>query len=90
MFKIFILFALRGLLNILIKFKNIIILLLNIEFIIFSLFILLLIYLSQKGTIILSIYYLIFSVCEGVIGLSLLIYIRRCYGRDYVFGFSFI
>nr|YP_009127090.1 NADH dehydrogenase subunit 4L [Acerella muscorum]AHL42971.1 NADH dehydrogenase subunit 4L [Acerella muscorum] len=35
-------------------------------------------------------FYLIFSVCESVLGISMLIFMVRSFGSDYLYNFSFI
>nr|WPV76949.1 NADH dehydrogenase subunit 4L [Phlebotomus sichuanensis] len=64
--------------------KHLLSMLLSLEFIVLSLFIFLLMYLSffyYEGYF--SLIFLIFCVCEGVLGLSLLILLVRSHGNDY-------
>nr|UXW64260.1 NADH dehydrogenase subunit 4L [Corynis sp.] len=58
--------------------------LLNFEFLILMLFFFLIIYLNYYGLeLYFSLIFLVFSVCEGVLGLSILILMVRFYGNDY-------
>lgn len=69
--------------------KHLLIMLLMLEFIILNLFMLIVVYLRIIG---LDYYYLILffviSVCEGVLGLSLLVYMIRFLGNDYFYIFN--
>nr|APT41549.1 NADH dehydrogenase subunit 4L [Sciopemyia fluviatilis] len=64
--------------------KHLLSMLLSLEFIVLSLFIFLLMFLSvfsYEGYF--SMVFLTFCVCEGVLGLSLLIMLVRSHGNDY-------
>nr|YP_010547227.1 NADH dehydrogenase subunit 4L [Odontocimbex svenhedini]UYK52166.1 NADH dehydrogenase subunit 4L [Odontocimbex svenhedini] len=58
--------------------------LLSLEFIVMSLFFLIIIYLNlNEMEMFFSMIFLTFSVCEGVLGLSILILMIRLNGNDY-------
>nr|YP_010528171.1 NADH dehydrogenase subunit 4L [Pseudoclavellaria amerinae]UXW64325.1 NADH dehydrogenase subunit 4L [Pseudoclavellaria amerinae] len=58
--------------------------LLSLEFIVIILFYLMIIYLNLYGMeLYFSMFFLTFSVCEGVLGLSILILMIRFNGNDY-------
>lgn len=64
--------------------KHLLSILLSLEFIVLSLFLLLFIYLSYLNyESYFSIIFLTFSVCEGALGLSILVSIIRTHGNDY-------
>lgn len=69
--------------------KHLLSILLSLEFIVLSLFLLLFIYLSiisYEGFF--SIIFLTFRVCEGALGLSILVSIIRSHGNDYFQSFN--
>nr|AZL93525.1 NADH dehydrogenase subunit 4L [Xyela sp. ZJUH_2016036] len=71
------------------KRKHLLITLLSLEFIVLSLFLFLFMYLSfffYEGFF--SMIFLTFSVCEGALGLSVLISLIRTHGNDYFQSFS--
>jgi len=63
--------------------KHFIILLLSLEYVSLGVFILLTLG-PRFNTIYFPILFLIFVVCEGVVGLSLLVSLRRAHGRDMI------
>nr|DAC76853.1 TPA_asm: NADH dehydrogenase subunit 4L [Pseudomyrmex veneficus] len=63
-------------------YKYMLIVLLMIELIVLNLSLLLGIYLSTLGMEFYMIYYLVFSLCESVLGMSILIMVVRFYGSD--------
>lgn len=66
------------------KHKHLLIVLLRLEFIVLRLFFLLVVYLSYiEYDIYILIIFLLFSVCEGALGLSILVSIIRTHGNDY-------
>nr|YP_009695383.1 NADH dehydrogenase subunit 4L [Curtos bilineatus]QEJ81613.1 NADH dehydrogenase subunit 4L [Curtos bilineatus] len=83
-FSIFIFMYLVGLLIFCIKCNHLLLMLLSLEFIVLSLFfgllvvIIILMYESYFLMVFLS-----FSVCEGSLGLSILVSMVRSYGNDY-------
>nr|UYA96515.1 NADH dehydrogenase subunit 4L [Janus sp. 1 GYN-2022d] len=73
------------------KRKHLLITLLSLEFIVLSLFLFLFMYLSiffYEGFF--SMIFLTFSVCEGALGLSVLISLIRTHGNDYFQSFSIL
>lgn len=71
--------------------KHLLITLLSLEYIILSLFILLFIYLILNIIeIYLLIVFLVFNVCEGALGLSILVAIIRTHGNNYFQSFNLI
>nr|YP_010132038.1 NADH dehydrogenase subunit 4L [Periscepsia handlirschi]QQD89772.1 NADH dehydrogenase subunit 4L [Periscepsia handlirschi] len=64
--------------------KHLLSMLLSLEYIVLSLFLLLLIYLNLiEFESFFSMMFLIFSVCEGALGISILVSMIRTYGNDY-------
>lgn len=73
------------------KRKHLLCTLLRLEFIVLILFLLLLIYLNILNyEVYFRIFFLSFCVCEGVLGLSILVSIVRTHGNDYFQSFSFL
>nr|UOU85379.1 NADH dehydrogenase subunit 4L [Rhamphomyia physoprocta] len=69
--------------------KHLLSMLLSLEFIVLSLFLLLFIYLSFLNyEMFFSMVFLTFSVCEGALGLSILVSMIRTHGNDYFQSFS--
>nr|YP_010726227.1 NADH dehydrogenase subunit 4L [Augomonoctenus smithi]WDY84676.1 NADH dehydrogenase subunit 4L [Augomonoctenus smithi] len=63
---------------------HLLMILLMLEFIILLLYFLIILYLNMyMFELYFIMFFMIFSVCEGVLGLSLLIYMIRFYGNDY-------
>nr|AYR05337.1 NADH dehydrogenase subunit 4L [Coleoptera sp. ACP-2013] len=66
------------------KRKHLLLMLLSLEFIVLSLYMLIFCYLSLFDfEYFFSLMFLVFSVCEGVLGLSLLVFMIRSHGNDY-------
>lgn len=66
------------------KRKHLLLMLLRLEFIVLSLYILIFFYLSLYDfEYFFCLIFLTFSVCEGVLGLSLLVSLIRTHGNDY-------
>nr|YP_010621041.1 NADH dehydrogenase subunit 4L [Periplaneta svenhedini]WAX39424.1 NADH dehydrogenase subunit 4L [Periplaneta svenhedini] len=64
--------------------KHLLITLLSLEFIVLVLFLMLYIYLNSFNyELFFSMVFLTFSVCEGALGLSILVSMIRSYGNDY-------
>nr|YP_010621015.1 NADH dehydrogenase subunit 4L [Periplaneta japonica]WAX39398.1 NADH dehydrogenase subunit 4L [Periplaneta japonica] len=64
--------------------KHLLIVLLSLEFIVLILFLMLYIYLNGFNyELFFSMVFLTFSVCEGVLGLSILVSMIRSFGNDY-------
>lgn len=71
--------------------KHLLVILLSLEYIVLRLFILIYLYLRLLDfQYFLLIIYLIISVCEGVLGLAILVTIVRIYGNDYFQRFNII
>nr|QUQ05870.1 NADH dehydrogenase subunit 4L [Coleophora therinella] len=73
------------------KHKHLLIILLSLEFIVLSIFFLLLIYLNfMDNDLYMLMVFLVFSVCEGALGLSILVSLIRTHGNDYFQSFNFL
>nr|YP_009185979.1 NADH dehydrogenase subunit 4L [Sepedophilus bipunctatus]ALO70930.1 NADH deshydrogenase subunit 4L [Sepedophilus bipunctatus] len=73
-----------GLVTFCMKRKHFLLMLLSLEFIVLSLYFNLMIYLSMYFyDFFFSMIFLTFSVCEGALGLAILISMVRSYGNDY-------
>nr|AGC22292.1 NADH dehydrogenase subunit 4L [Trachytettix bufo] len=67
--------------------KHFLLLLLGLEYMVLGVFFCLYIYLNSCGhSVSFLIVFLVFSVCEGALGLSLLVSMIRSFGNDYVFS----
>lgn len=88
---IFILIFVVGNLIFISKHKHLLIVLLRLEFIVLRIFFFLLIYLRfiDYDMYILMVF-LVFSVCEGALGLSILVSIIRTHGNDYFQRFNLL
>nr|AZL93112.1 NADH dehydrogenase subunit 4L [Aulacus sinensis] len=71
------------------NFKNhFLLMLISLEFLVLSLFLLMNLYLNYLNfDFIILIYYLGLIVCESVLGLSMIVMIMRIYGNDYLNSF---
>nr|YP_009050436.1 NADH dehydrogenase subunit 4L [Potanthus flavus]AIC37431.1 NADH dehydrogenase subunit 4L [Potanthus flavus] len=66
------------------KRKHLLIMLLSLEFIILSIYMMMMIYLSLiEFDMYMLMVFLVFSVCEGALGISILVSMIRTYGNDY-------
>lgn len=73
------------------KHKHLLIVLLSLEFIVLRIFFLIIIIFSYINyDIYILIVFLVFSVCEGALGLSILISIIRTHGNDYFQSFRIL
>lgn len=80
-----------GVLSFVYSWKHLLRILLSLEFIVLRLFFILIFYLNFNSyELYFSIYFLSFSVCEGVLGLSILVSIIRTHGNDYFLNFSLL
>nr|QIC20368.1 NADH dehydrogenase subunit 4L [Oreogeton sp. DY-2020] len=71
--------------------KHLLSMLLSLEFIVLSLFFMLFIYLNYLNyESFFSMMFLTFSVCEGALGLSILVSLIRTHGNDYFQSFSIL
>nr|WIM51122.1 NADH dehydrogenase subunit 4L [Papilio bootes janaka] len=73
------------------KHKHLLIVLLSLEFIVLSLFFLLIVYLNYiEFDMYMLMIFLLFSVCEGALGLSILVSMIRTHGNDYFQSFNML
>nr|AII02256.1 NADH dehydrogenase subunit 4L [Endrosis sarcitrella] len=73
------------------KHKHLLIVLLSLEFIVLSIFFLLLLMLSfVEYDMYMLMVFLVFSVCEGALGLSILVSMIRTHGNDYFQSFNLL
>nr|UJG45263.1 NADH dehydrogenase subunit 4L [Leuctra hippopus] len=71
------------------KRKHLLLTLLSLEFIVLGLFLVLFIYLNALNyELFFSMVFLTFTVCEGALGLSILVSMIRTHGNDYFQTFS--
>nr|YP_011003828.1 NADH dehydrogenase subunit 4L [Phymateus saxosus]WPS66399.1 NADH dehydrogenase subunit 4L [Phymateus saxosus] len=71
------------------KRKHLLVVLLSLEYIVLSLFLVIIIYLfSFDFDYYFPVIFLVFSVCEGALGLSVLVSMIRSYGNDFFNSFS--
>nr|APX40625.1 NADH dehydrogenase subunit 4L [Psylliodes chrysocephala] len=69
--------------------KHLLLMLLSLEFIVISLYLNLFMYLMMMNyEFFFSMIFLTISVCEGVLGLSILIMMVRVHGNDFILTFS--
>nr|YP_010491891.1 NADH dehydrogenase subunit 4L [Hypospila bolinoides]UWM92677.1 NADH dehydrogenase subunit 4L [Hypospila bolinoides] len=91
MWLIFILMFVIGNLIFVFKHKHLLIVLLSLEFLVLSIFFFLLIFLSYiEYDMYMLMVFLVFSVCEGALGLSILVSMIRTHGNDYFQGFNML
>nr|YP_009689626.1 NADH dehydrogenase subunit 4L [Limatus flavisetosus]QEE94329.1 NADH dehydrogenase subunit 4L [Limatus flavisetosus] len=89
MYYLMILMFMFGSLTFISKRKHLLCTLLSLEFMVLILFSILLLYLNyMKFEGYFSMFFLTFCVCEGVLGLSILISMIRTHGNDYFQSFS--
>nr|YP_010463340.1 NADH dehydrogenase subunit 4L [Rusicada privata]UUJ37868.1 NADH dehydrogenase subunit 4L [Rusicada privata]WCO87241.1 NADH dehydrogenase subunit 4L [Rusicada privata] len=87
----FILMFIIGNLIFVLKHKHLLIVLLSLEFIVLSMFFFLMVYFSYiEYELYMLMVFLVFSVCEGVLGLSILVSMIRTHGSDYFQGFNLL
>nr|YP_010719265.1 NADH dehydrogenase subunit 4L [Parnassius tenedius]WDR47328.1 NADH dehydrogenase subunit 4L [Parnassius tenedius]WDV10761.1 NADH dehydrogenase subunit 4L [Parnassius tenedius] len=73
------------------KHKHLLIVLLSLEFIVLSVFFLMMIYLNYiEYDMYMLMIFLLFTVCEGALGLSILVSMIRTHGNDYFKSFSLL
>nr|YP_010250891.1 NADH dehydrogenase subunit 4L [Ips calligraphus]QTV76825.1 NADH dehydrogenase subunit 4L [Ips calligraphus] len=73
------------------NYKHFLIMLLSLEVVVVSLFLLIFFFCSVYSLeVFLSIIYLSLSVCEGALGLSLLVLLIRTHGNDSLFTFDLL
>nr|QWB85853.1 NADH dehydrogenase subunit 4L [Clytomelegena kabakovi] len=87
----FIIMVLSGLLVFVSKRKHLLLMLLSLEFIVLGNYMNIFLFLSMSSCeLFFSMIYLVMSVCEGVLGLSLLVSMIRTCGNDYIMNFSIL
>nr|YP_009050423.1 NADH dehydrogenase subunit 4L [Lobocla bifasciata]AIC37418.1 NADH dehydrogenase subunit 4L [Lobocla bifasciata] len=73
------------------KHKHLLIMLLSLEFIVLSIYMMMLMYLSFiEYDMYLLMVFLVFTVCEGALGISILVSMIRTYGNDYFQSFNLL
>nr|YP_010716062.1 NADH dehydrogenase subunit 4L [Parnassius loxias]YP_010722400.1 NADH dehydrogenase subunit 4L [Parnassius acdestis]YP_010729912.1 NADH dehydrogenase subunit 4L [Parnassius autocrator]WDE75772.1 NADH dehydrogenase subunit 4L [Parnassius loxias]WDV10540.1 NADH dehydrogenase subunit 4L [Parnassius acdestis]WEF74770.1 NADH dehydrogenase subunit 4L [Parnassius acdestis]WEF74809.1 NADH dehydrogenase subunit 4L [Parnassius autocrator] len=73
------------------KHKHLLIVLLSLEFIVLSVFFLMMIYLNYiEYNMYMLMIFLLFTVCEGALGLSILVSMIRTHGNDYFKSFNLL
>nr|YP_009476073.1 NADH dehydrogenase subunit 4L [Macroglossum stellatarum]AVM10748.1 NADH dehydrogenase subunit 4L [Macroglossum stellatarum] len=91
MWMIFILMFFIGNLIFVSKNKHLLIVLLSLEFIVLSIFFFFLVFLMMIDfDMYMLMVFLVFSVCEGSLGLSILVSMIRTHGNDYFQSFSLL
>nr|YP_010516635.1 NADH dehydrogenase subunit 4L [Hulodes caranea]UXN44136.1 NADH dehydrogenase subunit 4L [Hulodes caranea] len=91
MWLIFIVMFIVGNMIFVLKHKHLLIVLLSLEFIVLSIFFFMLIFLSYIDyDMYMLMVFLVFSVCEGALGLSILVSLIRTHGNDYFQGFNLL
>nr|YP_010722471.1 NADH dehydrogenase subunit 4L [Parnassius stubbendorfii]WDV10754.1 NADH dehydrogenase subunit 4L [Parnassius stubbendorfii]WGU20474.1 NADH dehydrogenase subunit 4L [Parnassius stubbendorfii]WGU45543.1 NADH dehydrogenase subunit 4L [Parnassius stubbendorfii] len=89
-FMIFIMF-LCGNMIFISKHKHLLIVLLSLEFIVLSVFLMMMIYLSYiEYEMYMLMIFLLFTVCEGALGVSILVSMIRTHGNDYFKSFNLL
>nr|YP_009538100.1 NADH dehydrogenase subunit 4L [Auzakia danava]AYN60882.1 NADH dehydrogenase subunit 4L [Auzakia danava]WAX37278.1 NADH dehydrogenase subunit 4L [Auzakia danava] len=73
------------------KHKHLLIVLMSLEFMVLSIFFLMMMYLMMINyNMYMLMVFLVFSVCEGALGLSILVSMIRTHGNDYFQSFNLI
>nr|YP_010417878.1 NADH dehydrogenase subunit 4L [Protogoniomorpha parhassus]USF18037.1 NADH dehydrogenase subunit 4L [Protogoniomorpha parhassus] len=73
------------------KYKHLLIVLLSLEFMVLSIFFFLMMYLMMlEYNLYMLMVFLVFSVCEGALGLSILVSMIRTHGNDYFQSYNLI
>nr|YP_010253727.1 NADH dehydrogenase subunit 4L [Cochylimorpha cultana]QTZ18147.1 NADH dehydrogenase subunit 4L [Cochylimorpha cultana] len=73
------------------KHKHLLIILLSLEFMVLSIFLLMLFILNFMNiNMYMLMVFLVFSVCEGALGLSILVSMIRTHGNDYFQSFNLL
>nr|YP_009434147.1 NADH dehydrogenase subunit 4L [Hycleus phaleratus]APB02800.1 NADH dehydrogenase subunit 4L [Hycleus phaleratus]ATP06064.1 NADH dehydrogenase subunit 4L [Hycleus phaleratus] len=80
-----------GLVMFSLKRKHLLLMLLSMELMVLSLFFIMFVYLGSLGNdYFFSMIFLTFSVCEGALGLSILVSMIRTHGNDYFQSFNLL
>nr|YP_010024731.1 NADH dehydrogenase subunit 4L [Colias fieldii]YP_011014114.1 NADH dehydrogenase subunit 4L [Colias sifanica]QOQ35019.1 NADH dehydrogenase subunit 4L [Colias fieldii]WAR69116.1 NADH dehydrogenase subunit 4L [Colias fieldii]WQA10195.1 NADH dehydrogenase subunit 4L [Colias sifanica] len=73
------------------KHKHLLIVLLSLEFIVLSIYLMMVIYFMMLNyNMYMLMVFLVFSVCEGALGLSILVSMIRTYGNDYFQSYNLL
>nr|QZZ18330.1 NADH dehydrogenase subunit 4L [Kaukania anser] len=81
----FIMIFMFSLISMILVRKHILLCLISLEMIVLSLLIMILIYcIMFNYSFYIYLFMMTFYVCEGVLGLSVLVYMIRCHGNDYM------
>nr|YP_009630788.1 NADH dehydrogenase subunit 4L [Astictopterus jama]QBS14449.1 NADH dehydrogenase subunit 4L [Astictopterus jama] len=73
------------------KHKHLLITLLSLEFIVLSIYMMMMMYLSFfEFDMYMLMVFLVFSVCEGALGISIMVSMIRTHGNDYFQSFSLL
>nr|AXS65837.1 NADH dehydrogenase subunit 4L [Curculionoidea sp. 29 KM-2017] len=89
--SVILIFFLSGIYIFCLNYKHLLILLLSLEFIILSLMLIMFMYLSNfMFENYFSMIFLTMSVCESVLGLSILVLLIRSHGNDYMKMFNLL
>nr|YP_010591397.1 NADH dehydrogenase subunit 4L [Pseudorhaetus sinicus]QYK91431.1 NADH dehydrogenase subunit 4L [Pseudorhaetus sinicus]UFK32132.1 NADH dehydrogenase subunit 4L [Pseudorhaetus sinicus]UGY85198.1 NADH dehydrogenase subunit 4L [Pseudorhaetus sinicus] len=87
----FVFMYLMGMLSFCLNRQHMLLMLLSLEFVVVSLFLGLYVHLCVFGwEFYFLMVYLTISVCEGALGLSILVLLMRTYGNDYMESFSLL
>nr|AXS66147.1 NADH dehydrogenase subunit 4L [Tenebrionoidea sp. 23 KM-2017] len=73
-----------------VKRKHLLLMLLSLEYMVIFLFFIIFLYLSLEMEYYFSMIFMIFTVCEGALGLSVLVSLVRTHGNDYFSSFSIL
>nr|AOY39639.1 NADH dehydrogenase subunit 4L [Scolytinae sp. BMNH 1039996] len=86
---VFLWMIISGLIVFIIKYKHFLLMLLSLEVVVLGLYVLMFLFMNQGvSNYFMSMFYLSMSVCEGALGLSLLVLIIRVYGSDMLLLFD--
>nr|UGK73265.1 NADH dehydrogenase subunit 4L [Roxasellana stellata] len=89
MFYLFIYMYIMSLFSLMLIRKHIFLCLLSLEFVVVSLMLMLMYYFCLfSSSLYIMVILMVFFVCEGVLGLSVMVSMIRCYGNDYLNSFS--
>nr|UJG45237.1 NADH dehydrogenase subunit 4L [Lepidostoma hirtum] len=70
--------------------KHLLIILLSLELIMLNMFLLIFQFMMFMGSVYFLMLFMVLSVCEGVLGLSVLVYLVRIYGNDLIKIYSLL
>nr|YP_010996488.1 NADH dehydrogenase subunit 4L [Sophonia nigrilineata]WPC85230.1 NADH dehydrogenase subunit 4L [Sophonia nigrilineata] len=74
-----------GMVSLIVIRKHLFLCLISLEFIVLSLLFMILLYCMMfENSLYIFVVFMTFYVCEGVLGLSVLVYMIRCFGNDYL------